>query len=292
MGPPRPLDGSEVLYGYLQHELQRSDVWLFQMLTARLIVGLGVWLDPEVYARQPLLRPYAVRDPKARGNKSKGEPDEWGAPDPRGLFRDDNSLIKRMPYSLPVHGPRNRRYDGARLERGFVASHVWRKLIDDRELASRNRLTYSFVPNLIWLPQQISMLTDREGSFVQQYIQAVSLKLYRSVPVSETLRPIVEESWALLPEPTGVPPEGVPDPNELNTFVPGDSFFKARSTDLAKVLEALRTVRDGGKPKGKVVSSRYGAGLPQVSKRSLSKLERALSAYLSAVESPAETSAR
>ena len=46
MSAPRPLDGSEVLYGYLQHELLRSDVWLFQMLAARLIVGLGIWLEP------------------------------------------------------------------------------------------------------------------------------------------------------------------------------------------------------------------------------------------------------
>lgn len=34
------VDGEHVLYRYLQSELLQSDIWLFQMLTARLIVGL------------------------------------------------------------------------------------------------------------------------------------------------------------------------------------------------------------------------------------------------------------
>jgi hypothetical protein len=288
----RPLDGGAVLYGYLQHELLSSDVWLFQMLTARLIVGLGVWLGPEIYARHPLLRPHAVRDPAARGNAARGMPDEWGAPNGEGLFRDDNSLIKRMPYSLTVRAPRNRRYNGARLERGFVASHVWRTLEGDGGLASRNRLTYSFVPNLVWLPREISMLTDREGSFVQEYIQAISLKLYRRLPVSDALRPLVEESWSLLPEPRGVPSEGLPDVSELNIFVPTERFFGTRRRDLERVIEALRLLRQGGHLTGKVVASRYGAGLSKLSRRDVGKLERTLDTYRAALPDAASPAAR
>src|SRR5436190_22092587 len=91
---PRTIDGNHVLYRYLQGELLRSDVWLFQMLAARLVTGLGIWLAPGVYARYPLLRPYAVRDPESRGNARRGIPDQWGSPDSAGLFRDDNSLVK------------------------------------------------------------------------------------------------------------------------------------------------------------------------------------------------------
>ena len=283
-GPTDRLDGGRVLYGYLQHELLRTDVWLFQMLTARLIVGLGVWLGPEIYAHQPLLRPYAVRDPEARGNRSRGVPDQWGSPNEEGLFRDDNSLIKRLPYSLPVRAPRNRRYDGARLHRGFVASHVWRTLRNEAGLASRNRLTYSFVPNLVWLPREISMLTDREGSFVQEYIQALSLKLYRSVPISDALRPMVEEAWSLLPEPRAIPPEGIPSAEELNTFIPNQRIFRTWVRDLERVIEALRTLREGRRLSGKVAARRYGLGLSEKSRKTLEMLESTLADYRAALE--------
>jgi hypothetical protein len=256
------------------------------MLAARLIVGLGVWLGPEIYARHPFLRPYAVRDPESRGNRSRGVPDQWGSPNRDGLFRDDNSLIKRMPYSLSVRAPKNGLYDGRRLSKGFVASHVWRTLRNGSVLASRNPLTYSFAPNLVWLPREVSKLTDREGSFVQEYIQALSLKLYRPIPVSDALRPQVEMAWDLLPEPLGIPPEGLPPPNELNTFIPTERIFGTWIRDLERVIDALRCVQQGRPPSGKVVARRYGAGLSTLSRANLEQLEARLSSYRDALGEP------
>jgi hypothetical protein len=46
--------------------------------------------------------------------------------------------------------------------------------------APRNALTYSFLPNLVWLPSQLAKLSDREGSFVQT-LAAVSRRIYRGV---------------------------------------------------------------------------------------------------------------
>ena len=63
---PASLDGNHLLYRCLQGELLKEDVWLFQMLAARLVVGMGVWINPETYRLFPILRPYAVRDPEAR----------------------------------------------------------------------------------------------------------------------------------------------------------------------------------------------------------------------------------
>jgi hypothetical protein len=34
-------------------------------------------------------------------------------------------------------------------------------------LAARNRLAYSFVPNIVRLPREVSKLPDRDGAFVQ-----------------------------------------------------------------------------------------------------------------------------
>jgi hypothetical protein len=36
---PREIDGNDVLYHFLQKELLQQDVWLFQMLTARLVTS-------------------------------------------------------------------------------------------------------------------------------------------------------------------------------------------------------------------------------------------------------------
>ncbi len=38
----RKVDGEHVLYHYLQKDLRERDVWLFQMLTARLMAELGI----------------------------------------------------------------------------------------------------------------------------------------------------------------------------------------------------------------------------------------------------------
>ena len=282
----RALDGNHVLYRYLQTELQRSDVWLFQMLAARLVVGLGVWLEPEIYRRYPLLRPYAVRDPQSRGDTQAGIADQWGSPDSHGLFRDDNSLIKRMPYSLPIRGAGSSLYDGARIKQGFVASHVWRRLHGDAGLAARNRLTYSFVPNLVWLPREVSKLTDREGSFVQAYVQALSMKIYRGIEVSPRIKPIVEDAWNLLPSPTGIPAEGLPDPGELNYFAPTEVIFRRWISDLRKVIEALDLARERRPISRKVIASRYAPGLSELSRSTLAELADELRTYAAAAAHP------
>jgi hypothetical protein len=289
MSPPagprstKRLDGNHILYRYLQGELLSSDVWLFQMLAARLIVGLGVWLGRDLYESYPLLRPYAVRDPKCRGNRARGEPDQWGSPNEDGLFRDDNSLIKQMPYSFPIRSPQSRIYANARIERGYVACHVWRQTRGELGFATRQSLTYSFVPNLVWLPREVSKLTDREGSFVQAYVQALSWKLYRQAPVRPALQATVDAAWDLLPEPIGIPTEGLPDAEELNTFVAGEAAMKRWIRDLGIVIDALRDARAGRSPARKVIASRYGAGLTSVSKKRLDSLADKLSAYRSAV---------
>jgi hypothetical protein len=286
----RTLDGNQVLYRYLQSELLRSDVWLFQMLAARLVTGLGVWLAPEVYKRFPLLRPYAARDPDSRGNPREGIPDQWGAPDATGLFRDDNSLVKGMPYSLTISAPRNSLYNGARIKKGYVASHVWRKLDDRTRLASRNWLTYSFVPNLVWLPREVSKLTDREGSFVQGYIQALAVKVYRHVQVSPRLQPVVERAWQLLPAPVGISPEGLPEPSELNFFVPTDAIYNRWRRDLRAVIDALHMARERRAITRKVIASRYGPGLSAVSNEALARLHGELTRYATAVSEGTEQS--
>jgi hypothetical protein len=120
------IDGNNVLYHFFQSILLESNSERFREITALLINALAVWLPNEAYTRLPILVPYAVRDPKCRGDKSRGKPDEWGMPNNQGCFRDDNSLIKGLPRSLPIRNPSNRLVDRRYLGRNYVASHIWR----------------------------------------------------------------------------------------------------------------------------------------------------------------------
>jgi hypothetical protein len=188
-----------LLYHFLQRELWDDDVWLFQSLASRLILRLGIWLSPAAYSRLPWLVPYARRDPICRGNKKLGLPDEWGSPDDKGFVRDDNSLLKGVPRSMTVHSTLGA-YAGRRVDTGFVAAHVWRR-IDHELLAARHPLTYSFAPNVIWLPADVAKLTDREGSFAQQFVQALAVKIYRAVAVPETHEALFPYLRRYLPRP-------------------------------------------------------------------------------------------
>jgi hypothetical protein len=275
---PTRIDGEHVLYHYLQKDLLKKDIWLFQMLAVRLVTSLGIWFDPLVYDYLPVLRPYVVRDPDARGHPARGIPDQWGTPNGRGEFRDDNSLLKQLAKPLDIRSDRNEHYRGRRIGGGFVAAHVWRELADGT-LASRQRLTNSFVPNLVWLPAQVAKLTDREGSFAQTFLQALSRKIYAHRPLVACLQPTVEKTWEQLPLPFGIPEEGLPEPEELNFFVPTPSFFRARLHDIDSVLEALTAV-EGRRPiVGKVVSQRYSQGLGRIAFPGVADLRRDLQTF-------------
>lgn len=280
------IDGSNVLYHLLQKDLYKRDIWFFQMLVAKLVTSLGIWFHPSLYQQLPLLRPYAVRDPTCRKRNNPEGIEQWGCPNEQGYFRDDNSLIKGMPASLGITSPLKDLYNGRRIGKGFVASHVWRvvdPLHSDMEYASRDPWTYSFVPNLVWLPIQVSKLTDREGSFSQIYLQALSAKIYRHAPVSPEMTPFVEEAWSRLPLPEGIPKQGLPEEDELSFFNDTSSFRLGRLKDIGSVANALEKRTRGQPLEKKVVSSRYAEGLNLLSAEALGALAHALKTYTEAI---------
>lgn len=283
------VDGNHVLYHYLEKDLKEADIWLFQMLAARLFTALGIWFPTTVYASCPILLPFAVRDPNCRPRK-KGDPDEWGAPDSGGHFRDDNSLVKGLPRSLPINSPRNPLYHRRRLGNGFVACHVWRvKAGTDADLSSRDPDTYSFVPNLVWLPVQVAKLTDREGSFAQAYLQALAVKIYRNVDVAEGIRPAVERAWSKLPLPSGIPDTGLPDSRDLAYFDGSEAYAARRLGVVRTVAAAIDDVAAGRGIRSKVISSRYTSGLPRLQPHNLIELRGVLRQFLASANSDQST---
>lgn len=279
------VDGNHILYHYLQKDLFESDIWLFQMLSSKLVASLGIWLHPEYYKELPVLLPYVVRDSSCRKSVNKLK-EEWGAPDELGFLRDDNSLIKGLVKSLCVESKSQNLYHGKKLGNGFVASHVWRRLNQSSvgaNLASKDPLLNSFVPNLVWLPSQVSKLTDREGTFTQLYLQALSVKLYRHINLPNDLSDYVENIWNMLELPTGIPEHGLPNIEDLSFFSFDKGFVNARKEKIANVAAALNQILKGNDLKEKIITSRYGENLRKVKSSILRSRKEELDSYLSLI---------
>jgi len=167
-------------------------------LFERLLIDLSIWIPPSFCKKLPIILPYVVRDPSCRVKRETGE-DEWGSANEHGFLRDDNTLIKGLVRSFDIRSPTVRSYDGFRLGRGFVASHIWRnvRIKGTHMISSRHHKLNSFVPNLAWLPIQISKLTDREGSLPQRLLQAISHKIYREISLPREILNL----WEYLPFP-------------------------------------------------------------------------------------------
>ena len=206
----------------------------------------------------------------------QGVPDNWGAPDERGFLRDDNSLIKGLPKSLSVSTPTAGPLARARMGNEFVASHVWR-VVDHADLASRLPLLNSFVPNLVWLPAQVSKLSDREGSAVQGALQAMAWQIYRDAQVARHLQSVVEDAWALIPEPTTTV-----DVPALNMFEPTSQFYSTRRKRLDAVIRAFDRLRSGLDLDEKVVTTRYTEGLPSLTPNAQAEMLSYLTQFVEA----------
>lgn len=273
----RLIHGDDLLYRFFI-QLSESEPELFAVVPQMFIESMAIWLPLEVYQHSPVLLPWVLRDTKCRGNAKKGLPDEWASPNKDGYLRDDNSLVKSLPRSLNIRGPKGSRLDGRRMGTEFVASHIWRK-IDSGEYANRVPILNTFVPNLVWLPSQIAKLSDHDGGIVQHTLKAMSRHIYRGVGVAEHLQEVVDEAWSKLPPPE---PQLELEVNldALNWFVSTDQFLALRRKRLTTVVDALDRLAKNQPLSEKVIANRYTAGLPYVGKSERDKLKRFLLRFL------------
>ena len=278
----RKVDGTTILYHYLQKSLQNDDIWLYQNLVAKLITSLGVWFPPSSYAHLPIPLPYVVRDNTCRKRKV-GQVDQWSSPDEHGFLRDDNSLVKNLNTTFSIHAQNFTEYNKKKMGKGFIAAHVWR-ITPEGDFASRNHLGNSFWPNLVWLPGNVAKLTDREGSFAQKFVQALSLKIYRNVQIHENLLPFVEDAWKLFPTEHGILDQVIPELDKLNYFEIPENFIPKKISDIRIVSEGLRRVSDGLPLENKILHTRYTKGLPEIEKETAKSLSNYLKTYHEASE--------
>lgn len=147
-------------------------------------------------------------------------------------------------------------------------------------MASRDPLTYSFVPNLVRLPVQVSKLSDREGSFVQTSLQALSLWIYRDIELTQSLKGLLGEIWDKLPVRAKTLDVSLLPAEELNLFQVDSSWIGTRIKKLETVMVALEGGTQGNPLSKKVISGRYTDGLATTPSQAASGLAANLRRYL------------
>lgn len=238
-------NGENIIYHYIQKTLladNDSDDFTKELIE-RLIIDLSIWFPVDVYRQIPILLPFVIRDSSCRRKQPSSSKDEWGNANEYGYLRDDNSLIKGIIKSFFVDGRRVKDYDNKKLANGFVASHIWRNLqINQNKLASTFEKTNSFIPNLVWLPKQISKLTDREGSYAQNLLKTISYKIYFD---TNNLSDFKKEIWAELENPETKTKHKI-DTSKLNYFKIPDSWIDKKRKGLFKEMTTIKSVINSG----------------------------------------------
>ena len=113
---------------------------------------------------------------------------------------------------------------------------------------------------------------------MQRTLQAMSIAIYRDAPVSPRLRDVAAEAWSLVPDPV-VTVEPV-QLETLNRFEPTAAFFRTRMSRLNSVVAALDRLERGESIPNRIVTRRYAAGLPTVSRAARARLREQLQRFV------------
>lgn len=269
------INGDNILYHYIQkYFLNDSEV--ADEVIENFIINLSIWLPPSFYQELPIILPYVVRDPSCRRRNDQDQ-EEWGTANENGFLRDDNSLIKGVPKSFLIKSKKIKEYNGQKLGNGFVSSHIWRVIQGASEsfISNRNHQFNSFVPNIVWLPRQISKLTNRDNSVAQKVIQAISFQLYEHIYMPQEINRL----WASLPMPVEYEEMEI-DVKRLTFFKYTDSWMKKRKNKLKKEIDSILSYGESYDPSiRKVKCSRYLPTLARVPIENRSELIEYLIRY-------------
>ena len=279
MSQSKRINGQNVLYHYIQKNLVRNDSDLSKELLKRFLLDMSIWIPPSFYRRLPIILPYVVRDSSCR-ERPIGE-DQWGMADKSGFLRDDNSLIKGIPRSFIVESSQVEYYDGIKMGNGFVASHIWGKIMinSNQYFSSRLPELNSFIPNLTWLPVQLSKLTDREDSFAQRFLQAVSYKIYNKIAMPESISKI----WNNLPFPSEFKNLDI-DISKITFFKVPEEWLEKHIDNLIYEIDLIRSATKNNSTNAKIKCHRYLPSLVQLSAKERAGLNKWLSDYKSIIK--------
>jgi hypothetical protein len=168
-------------------------------------------------------------------------------------------------------------YNGKKLGTGFVASHIWGKITINNTLmiSSRHHTLNSFVPNLVWLPVQISKLTDREGSYAQKILQALSYTIYKKINMPKDISRI----WEAITYPEDLKGFNI-DVEKINYFIVPDSWLRKRINGLIAEIDYIVSIdKNDNEKRFKVKSRQYLPTLKQITIERRREMNEWLSRY-------------
>jgi len=86
----------------------------------------------------------------------------------------------------------------------------------------------------------------------------------------------------LLNRPLNIPYQSLPDIDELNFFMPTESFISKRVENINKVFSAFNEVYINHKLKYKIISRRYSKGILSLNKTCMKNMINQLELYVHA----------
>ena len=276
----KTVDGNDILYQMFKSLLEKDQEIAIEVVR-EMIVKTAVWFPVETYQRIPILLPWVVRDNSCKGTAAGNQ---WGSPNALGFVRDDNTMVKDILKPLRISGPNNSPLNGQTVSKGFVTSHVWRE-VNLEVLANKDSRLNTFIPNLVWLPKQISKLSDLEGGLVQTALKATAWNLYRSVPIEPSLHQSIENVWNELPKPELLSHFNFA-PDELNFLKIEEGFYESRKRVFHNYITFIHQTVEGTEVAPKGIRSRYVNELPNVEKSMLAKTLAIVRAHTSSEMSP------
>jgi hypothetical protein len=276
----KTVDGNDILYKLFKSLLEKDQDLAIDVIR-EMITKTAVWFPVETYQRIPVLLPWVVRDNSCKGTSAGNQ---WGSPNALGFVRDDNTMVKDILRPLRISGPNDSPLNGLTVSKGFVTSHVWRE-VNLEVLANKDSRLNTFIPNLVWLPKQISKLSDLEGGLVQTALKATAWNLYRNVPIESSLHQSIEDVWHELPKPELLSHFNFA-PDELNFLKIEDSFYESRKKVFHNYITFIHQSVEGTEVVPKGIRTRYINGLPNIDTSVLAKTLAIVRAHTSSEMSP------
>lgn len=224
----------------------KQDPVFYEMLIWELVKSLSIWIPINFYSATPILLPFVVRDRNCRKNQ-KNNKDTWGYANSKGYLKDDNSCIKALCRSYAVSSI-DSLYNDKKLEKEFTACHIWSN-------TTHNKSLNSFIPNLVWLPKELGLLSDRSDDITQSILKRISRHLYKE----EIISPYINSIWDELTEDKVDLKHLEIDKNTLNYFKLTAEIIEKKQLKLCLEIETiLGTIEKSKMLKlSKVKSSKY-----------------------------------
>ena len=202
------------------------------------------------------------------------------------LFVDDNSMIKNYAQGKVVSSKKIQYYDGKKISEGFWACHIWDRL-EDETLTNTDNSLFSFIPNIVWLPKELSRLTDHVP-IVKDVLKQLSVHIYGQLRMpNQALQSIVDESWEKLSNSRYnqvIPKSALPAIDDFNTMIIPDRTISRKVRKLKKYTKGLLEHGHGRIVPPDSQVHKYGRTIVDTDMSSALTLGQWLEGYLNALQ--------